>query len=170
MSEVGQSARVTIIAADYVAVAESHKFTIVGSGITLVGLDPQTGHTAPISVVAIATFDPKFLGESPLVEFSFETDDGELVELPAPPDQIEVHPQPLRITTGPNPLLPTVVKGVDVPADAVRPKVQMMMQFQSGLPLVADRRYLWRMTIDGETRDEWTESLYVMDLSKMQAT
>jgi hypothetical protein len=169
MSEVGQSARVTIIVADYVAVAESHKFTIVGSGITLVGRDPQTGLTAPISVVAIATFDPKFLGESPIVEFSFETDDGQLVEMPPPPNQPDAPPQPLRITPGPSPLMPTVVKGVEVPAAAARPKIQMMMQFQSGLPLLADRRYLWRITIDGETRDEWTESLYVLDLSKLQA-
>lgn len=169
MSEVGQSARVTIIVADYVAVAESHKFTIVGSGITLAGLDPQSGRTAPISAIAIATFDPKFLGESPVVEFSFETDDGELVEIPPPLDQPDGNPQPLRITPGENPLVPTVVEGVVVPAHAVRPKVQMMMQFQSGMPLVADRRYLWRITIDGETRDEWTETLYVMDLPKMDA-
>lgn len=169
MSAVSQSARVTIMVADYVAAAESNKFTIVGSGITIVGIDPQTSRSAPISVVAIASFDPKFLGERPVVELSFETDDGQIVELPTPSDQAQVQSQPLRIASEPNALLPTVIAGVDVPVDAVRPKVQMMMQFQSGIPLLADRKYLWRVTIDGETRDEWTESLYVVDLSKSQA-
>lgn len=170
MSEVGDSARVTMIVADYAAVNEGNnsKFTVVGSGISLVGFNSQaSSRTPPLSIVAVVTFDSKFIGESPIVELTLETADGVIVEVPpgtdAPAGAI---PQPLHIQTGPGPLVPTVIPGFQVPVDAVRPKVQMMMQFPSGLPLSVDQKYLWRVTVDGETRDEWTEGLYVLDLSQ----
>jgi hypothetical protein len=168
MSEVGHSARVTIIVADYATVNETNnKFTIVGSGISLVGFDPKaTTRTAPLSVVAIASFDPKFLGENPIVELTLETTDGTVVELPPGTDTPDEPPFPVHIKAGGEPLVSTLLSGYRVPADAIRPKVQMMMQFSSGLPLSFEHRYLWRVTVDGEKRDEWTESLFVLDLSK----
>lgn len=168
MSEVGDSARVTIIVADYAAIDEGNKkFTVVGSGITVVGFNPNvTTRTAPLSVLAIATFDPKFVDESVVMELTLETVDGVIVEVQpgadAPPGAA---PEPLRIG-GPAPLVPTVLTGFQIPVDAVRPKVQMMMQLAGGVPLSLDQKYLWRVTIDGETRDEWTEGMYVVDLSK----
>ena len=168
MSDVGHSARVTIIVADYATVNESNnKFTIVGSGVSLVGFDSRAiKRTAPLSVVAIATFDPKFLGESPVVELTLETTDGSIVELPPGDDAPDGPPFPIHIKAGPEPLVPTVLPGYRLPYDAIRPKTQMMMQFASGLPLSFEHRYLWRVTIDGESRDEWTESLYVVDLAQ----
>jgi hypothetical protein len=60
-----------------------------------------------------------------------------------------------------NPLAQTVMDGFEIPADAIRPKVNVLLQFQNGLPLQPGHCYTWRVTIDGETRDEWTDSIYV---------
>jgi len=57
--------------------------------------------------------------------------------------------------------MPTEVVGIEMPRDVVRPRIQLLLQFPSGLPLQVGEEYVWRVTIDGETRDEWTESLYV---------
>ena len=164
MSEVGRSARVNFTVADYVAPGQSNKMTIVGAGITIVVCNPATRRTAPISVIATISFDAKFLGESPNVELSLEADDGTVVEVPTivegSPDQTTPGLSPLRVD-GASLLQPTVLDGLDISADAVRPKVQLLMQFQNGLPLEPGRRYLWRITIDDETRDEWTDWMYV---------
>lgn len=160
MSEIAQSAHVNITVADYIAPGQAGKLTIVGSGISIAGCDPKSGRTAPLSAVATVTFDARFVGESPIVEFTLEADDGTLVELPPPPDAADEGPQPLRITAD-GPLNPTIIEGVDIPASAARPKVQMMVQVQNGLPLKPARLYYWRVTVDGESRDEWTEPLYV---------
>ncbi|MBL3743438.1 Uncharacterised protein [Mycobacteroides abscessus subsp. abscessus] len=169
MSEVGDSARVTIIVADYATVDEvSKKPTVVGSGISVVGYNPTvTKSTAPLFVLAIATFDSKFVGARPIVELTLETVDGEIFEvqpgIDAPPGATS---QPLRLKGGGEELLPTVLAGFHIPAEAVRPKVQMIMKLTGGLSLCTDQTYLWRVTIDGESRDEWTESMYVVDLSQ----
>jgi hypothetical protein len=166
MSEIGRSARVSITVADYIAPGQASKLTIVGAGITILGCDQTTGRTAPISVIATVTFDPKFVGESPHIELSLETADGAVVEISTTADASSDHPktEPLRVG-GPHALLPTVLKGVDIPADAVRPKAHLLMQFQSGLTLEPGQRYLWRITIDDETRDEWTDAMYVPKMS-----
>src|ERR1022692_4022310 len=33
---------------------------------------------------------------------------------------------------------------------------------QAGLPIAAGQRYLWRLKIDGEGRDDWTEEFVVL--------
>lgn len=160
MSEVSASAHVTFVVADYMAVGPQSKLTFVGAGISFVSVDPMSGQSAPLSICATATFHPKFVGESPQVVLTLETEDGAVLELPARADQLEG--QPVRVEVGSaTPLAQTVIDGFEIPADAIRPKVNVLMQFQNGLPLQPGHRYVWRITIDGETRDDWTESIYV---------
>ena len=137
--------------------------TIVGAGVSVVGINVLTGLTAPISVVATATFDPQFLGDRPAIELSLETD-GQLVQLPGPADAIGGEPQYLRVGTSEQ-LPPTVLQGATIPNDLIRPKAQMLMQFQTGLPLAPGRLYVWRVKIDHLTRDEWTQPMYVPTLA-----
>lgn len=158
MSEASESARVAILVADYLTQGLGGKLTIVGAGITIVNCDPNTGQSAPLSVVATVTFDPKFVGAAPEVQFTLETEDGVVFEVPRP----GADPLPLRLAADNNPLGLTTLDGFHIPPDAVRPKLQMLMQFQTGLPLQPGQRYVWRITVDGETRDEWTEPLYVV--------
>lgn len=56
-----------------------------------------------------------------------------------------------------------VVPGVNVPPNTVRSSKQFVMYFASGLPLEPNKRYRWRIKIDHETRDEWTETFYVFN-------
>jgi hypothetical protein len=153
MSEASDSAHVRIFLADYAVADSSGKFTLVGGGITIIGVLPTTGMTAPFSVLALMTFDPKFIGESPAMELALETDTGQLVTLPG-------QPGPLRIAVAEK-LNPTILQGANVPNEAVRPKHQMLMQFQNGLPLSVGTGYRWRITIDQQTHPEWTEGFYV---------
>lgn len=153
MSEASDSAHVRVIIADYAVVDTNSKLTIVGGGLSVIALNPANAMTAAFAVVGSVSFDPKFVATSPALVLSLETDDGHLVQLPGIPEPIQL--------AGSNELSPTRLPGTEIPKEAVRPKVQLLMQFQNGLPLAAGRGYKWRLTVDGETRDEWTESFYV---------
>jgi hypothetical protein len=153
MSDASDSAHVRIVIADYAVADPTGKLTMVGAGIGITGINPATGQTAPLAVVAIIDFDPKFIGESPAVELALETSEGQLVALPG-------QPGPLRVGTSEK-LNPTLLPGANVPNHAVRPKATILMMFQNGLPLTAGTGYLWRVRVDQDTRPEWTETIYV---------
>jgi hypothetical protein len=153
MSEASDSAHVRIIIADYAVADQQGKVTLVGAGVTVLGVNPAAGMTAPFAVVANASFDPKFVGDNPAFEVSLETNDGQLVQMPG-------QSHPLRVATSEK--LPlTVLPGADVPNDAARPKAQIILQFQNGLPLAPGHGYKWRVKVDGETHEEWTEMMYI---------
>ncbi|WP_141244903.1 hypothetical protein [Mycobacterium intracellulare] len=153
MSEASESAHVRIFLADYAIVDPLGKITVVGGGISILGFNPASGTTAPFSVVAIASFDPKCIGDSPAVELLLENDEGQLVHLPG-------QPGPLRVGTSEK-LNPPALPGANIPNDAVRPKAQILMQFQNGLPLPPGNGFRWRVRVDHESRPEWAEPLYV---------
>ncbi|MGO9382385.1 MAG: hypothetical protein ACLP4W_09875 [Mycobacterium sp.] len=133
--------------------------TIVGGGISVAGSTPNTGLTAPFAVVAVVTFDPAFVGESPAVELLLEDRNGQPIALPGAVGPLG-QPQYMRVGVS-NQLQPTVVPNQQIPTDVTRPKVQILLNFQTGLPLTAGQRYTWRVRIDGISRDEWTEWLYI---------
>jgi hypothetical protein len=41
-------------------------------------------------------------------------------------------------------------------------RAQLAIGFPIGLPLEPKRGYRWRVVIDGDTRDDWTESFIVV--------
>jgi hypothetical protein len=88
-----------------------------------------------------------------------ERDDGSLVTLPGPGG---LEPQFLRVGAA-DTLKSAVVSvpGVIVPLDAIRPRAQFVMYFANGLPLPPGRKYTWRVRVDHETRDEWTETFLI---------
>jgi hypothetical protein len=153
MSDASESAHVRITIADYAVADPLGKVTMVGAGIGIAGVNPATGMTAPFTVVAVVSFDPKFIGDNPAVELSLETNEGQLVQLPG-------QRGPMRVGTSEK-LNPPVLPGANVPNDAVRPKTQILLQFQNGLPLPPGRGYKWRIKVDHQTREEWTELLYI---------
>ncbi len=161
MSDVSDSAHVRIMLADYaVADTASSKVTIVGGNIVWVPAGPNPAHTVPFSVVATVSFDPRFVGESPAVELLLEDENGQPVPLPGLSGQ-QGQPQYLRVGVSEQ-LRPTIVQSLRIPTDAVRPRMNLLLNFHSGLPLSMGQRYTWRVRVDGETRDEWTEWLYVV--------
>jgi hypothetical protein len=158
MSEASESAHVRLFLADYAVADAAGKITLVGGGISIVGINPATGTTAPFAAIAVVSFDPKHIGETPAVELGLEDEHGRLVVFEGPNT-------PLRIATAEKLSPPALPHGVHVPNDAVRPKTQTLMQFQNGLPLQPGNGYLWRVWVDQDTRPEWTETLYVATAS-----
>ena len=51
--------------------------------------------------------------------------------------------------------------GANVPPDAVWPNFSFALHFATGLLLEPNRVYTWRVKVDHETREEWTEKFYV---------
>ncbi|MFL0287195.1 hypothetical protein ACJH6H_18220 [Mycobacterium sp. SMC-21] len=158
MSEVAESARVRIMLADYGTLDSSGKFTLVGAGITIAGT-ARPGVAAPFAVVATADFDSKFVGRRPLVELSLEDANGDLVAIPGIEGQLG-QSQYLRMRHEDQLEHPKVDWGY-VPDGAVRPRATIMLMFNAGLPLAPGQRFTWRIRIDGMTRDDWTEDIYV---------
>ncbi len=154
MSEAAESAHVRIILADYAAADDKGKLNIVGGGISIIGINPQTQGTGAFSVVAIVSFAQTVIGQSPAIELQLEDAHGEIFVMPGNP------PQKLRAGVS-SELKTSEIAGLTVPGNAVRPKSQIVMQFMSGLPLKPGHTYRWRVKVDHVTRDEWTESLYV---------
>src|SRR5262245_34245575 len=117
MTAVAESAHVRIILADYAAADQKGKLNIVGGGISVVGINPQTHATPAFSVVVTVSFDPVFIGESPAVELQLEDEHGDVFVMPANP------PQKLRAGVS-SELKPPGVDGFTVPGNAVRPTSQ----------------------------------------------
>lgn len=156
MSEAADAAIVRILLADFANADPANKLNLIGAGITMIGIVPNTNATVPHAVVAKVSFPPKFVGESPAVELALEHADGTLVTLPGPTGE----PQLLRVGHA-QALKPAVAPNVDVPPNTVRPSHQLVMYFSNGLPLEPNSLYAWRVKIDHETCDEWTETFYV---------
>jgi hypothetical protein len=156
MSDVAEAAIVSVLLADFANADPANKLNVIGGGITMLGFDSNTRTTMPHAVVARIAFPPQFVGESPALELALEHDDGSLVTLPGP-----MGPQFLRVGTA-DALKPTVVQGANIPPDTLRPSTQFVMYFASGLPLEPNKRYIWRVKVDHHTREEWTETFYVL--------
>ncbi|BBZ22147.1 hypothetical protein [Mycolicibacter hiberniae] len=157
MSDAAESAHVSLLMADYANVDPQGKLNIVGGGITGLGCEVASGAvTAPHAVVAVVSFGAEFVGESPAVELSLEDENGALVELPGSAGV----PEFLRVGHV-GQLEPLRLQGLYIPKDAVRPSVQFVMHFATGLPLPPGHRYVWRVRVDHETKAEWTYVFYV---------
>ncbi len=159
MSEASESAHVRIVLADY-GVEQQGKVTLVGAGISIFGVNPDSGLTAPFVVWATVNFAPEFVGYSPTVELSLETDDGKPVHLPTVADE-QSQLRQVRIGTY-EALRRTSVQGFDIPSEIIRPKTQILLLFQTGIKLDAGQLYRWRVEVDGVTRDHWTEMMYIV--------
>ncbi|KZS82298.1 hypothetical protein A4G29_12270 [Mycobacterium kansasii] len=156
MSDVADAAIVSVLLADFANADPANKVNMIGGGVSVLSFDSDAGTTTPHAVVAKVSFPPRFVGESPAIELALEHDDGSLVTLPGP-----MGPQFLRVGAA-APLKPAVFPGFNVPPNTLRSSSQFVMYFASGLPLEPNKRYCWRVKIDHDTREEWTETFYVV--------
>lgn len=144
MSEIADSARVIMIAADFANTDASGKLNLVGGGVTITGLSPQTGMTAPLSLIVISAVEPKFVGQEYALELALYDLDGNLAQQPGP-----LEPQPIRVAQLVRVDPPSVPQGSYVPPGSVWPTTQVIVNFQNGLPLTAGAGYEWHASIDG---------------------
>jgi hypothetical protein len=151
VSEVSDSAAVGLILADYVATDAGGKIYVAGGAITVFPRQP-TGLTLPMALAVLVTVPPAFYGAEAAVEILLEREDGTLVEVGDPPQAMRIG-QAVRFD---EPQVTNFQRG-RMPA-----RVQFIYSFNNGLPLESGSLYRWRVRIDHESPDDWTEAFAVV--------
>lgn len=157
MSEVSDHAAVRLFIADYVSTDDHGKVTVVGGGLTAVGVNPQLGFTMPFGVYVSVTVPPDLAGEEASLELVLEDANGEPVGIQGPTGDFQTIRIGQNITFADQRYAPFVV-----PPRLMRPRHQMALMIAQGMPLHGDQLYVWRARLDTNTRDDWTEQMYVL--------
>lgn len=156
--EPADSARVSILLADFANTDSDGKLNIVGGGLQFIGYDPYANTTLPFAVVATVSFGHECAHSSPSIELQLEDHEGQLVTIPGPTG----HDGPLVRVGKSDPLAavsyPTAPEFQTAPLD---PSVKIVLGFSTGLPLPSGRVYTWRVMIDAQRREEWATRFFV---------
>lgn len=156
MSALAETARVSVVLADFGQADAVNKVHILGAGWQITGLDPQTGNTAPQTLIVFVDISPDHHNETYALEAALYDESGELVQVPGPTGQL----MPLRIgqsVTAEPPLFP----GRGIPSKSVWSHAQMVLNFPGGVALASGRAYTWRVRIDGDVDSDWAISFFV---------
>ncbi|MDP9181293.1 MAG: hypothetical protein M3P04_00775 [Actinomycetota bacterium] len=149
------SARVTVLLADYIAVDAAGKLTAVGAAFTLSGLQPD-GHTPPVHVAVLVDVPGDLVGQDFALGVGLVDDaTGRAVLLPG----ADGGGEPLRVAQVVQAQTPSV-PGMLVPSTAPG-RVQLILGFPQGLPLEAGHSYRWAVELDGQTRPQWSAWFHV---------
>jgi hypothetical protein len=162
VSEVSDTAIVRLLIADYVAIDAAGKLNVIGGSLSVLGQQDQgsgapSGFTVPFGLVVSVAVQSTLYGSECALEVALEDSKGEVVKLPGPAGQ----PQKMRIAQNSvfeEPRLPAVA---GVPRGSLRARTNFVLMFNNGLPLAIGQLYLWRVRIDHDTRDDWTEEFFV---------
>ena len=158
MSEVYEQAAVSMVLADFAVADQLGKLHMVGGGLQLIGRDHTTGVSSAFALVVTVEFPPEVFNEQYAFEVVLEDTAGAPVEL-------------IALTTGDHPGVMRFgqtlqveepnFRGGGVPRRALPARSNVVLYFNTGLPLPAGRVLVWRTRIDGETRPAWALSFFV---------
>jgi hypothetical protein len=158
MSDVFDKAAVSLLLADYAVTDPLNKLHVVGGGLQIIGRDHGKGTSAAFALVVTMSFPAELINEQYAFEVILEDTDGSPVELGSPPpgasSNVMRFGQTLQIDE-PN------FRGAGVPRHALPPRAQVVLYFNTGLPLPAGRVLVWRARIDGDTRPGWALPFFV---------
>jgi hypothetical protein len=158
MSAVFDGATVSLLMADYAVTDQLNKLQVVGGGLQVIGRDHAKGTTSAFALVIAMSFTPELINEQYAFEVVLENTDGSPVELGTPPpgaaSNVMRFGQSLQVDE-PN------FRGAGVPRHALPPRAQVVLYFNTGLPLPAGRVLVWRARIDGDTRPDWALPFFV---------
>lgn len=160
MSEVFEQASVSLILADFAVADQLGKLQMVGGGLQIIGRDHTTGMSAAFALVVSLSFPPTLVNEQYAFEVVLENAAGLPVQLDdvAPtevsPARVMRFGQTLQIEE-PN------FRGSGVPRRALPTRSQVVLYFNTGLPLPSGQVLVWRARIDGESRPDWTVPFFV---------
>jgi hypothetical protein len=160
VSEVSDVATVRLLIADYATVDPAGKLTVVGAGITALLRNPTNPDlTTPFWVAAAVTVPPTHYNSESSFDLLLEDSSGNPVSLPGlmPPGSV------VRISQDVTFKEPSFQPPIAVPAGIVPSRVHWVVAFSAGLPLTGGELYAWRVKIDGETDDTWTEQFFVTE-------
>ena len=168
MSQISDVATVRLLVADYAVTDATGKLTVVGGLVTVLAANPTLqGVTAPFWLAVWVSVPAQYHGATCQVEMVLEDAIGEPVAF-GPSGQGSL----VRIVqdvTFPKPELPGVYKDRDLGA-SLPARTQSVIAFSLGLPLPPEKHYTWRVKVDGESRDSWTEHFLVISQPAMQAS
>lgn len=160
MSEVYEQASVSLILADFAVADQLGKLQMVGGGLQIIGRDHATGMSAAFALVVSLSFPPTLVNEQYAFEVVLENAAGLPVHLDdttpteVSPARVMRFGQTLQIEE-PN------FRGSGVPRRALPTRSQVVLYFNTGLPLPSGQVLVWRARIDGESRPDWTVPFFV---------
>ena len=163
---VSDAAIVRLTLADYVAADQAGKVNMIGGGVSVVPRvsDQKDSAGLPLSnttafgLVATLAVGPELYGAECSVTLTLEDSQGDPVPVPGPDGRAA---EPLDITNQVVFAEPQFAPPLSVPQRTLRSRAQWILMFPNGVPLPIGARYVWRLSIDGKTRDDWTEEFYV---------
>ena len=154
MSEVFERASVSLVLADYAVADQLGKLQMVGGGLQIVGRDHVKGISSAFALVVSLDFPPEVFNEQYAFEVVLQDTFGSPVELTAGGAGVMRFGQTLQVEE-PN------FRGNGVPRRALPARSHVVLYFNTGLPLPAGGVLVWRASIDGESRPEWTLPFFV---------
>ncbi|RIJ76378.1 hypothetical protein D1871_13230 [Nakamurella silvestris] len=147
-----------MILADFAVADQLGKLQVVGGGLQVINRDHSKGTTAAFALVVSLTFPPEVFQEQYSFEVVLEETNGAPVELgPAQAGQAANVIRFAQTLTVEEPNL----SRSGVPRRALPAKSQVVLFFNTGLPLPSGRVLVWRAKLDGESRDTWTLPFFV---------
>jgi hypothetical protein len=153
VSELSDTAKAAVILSDHASADASGKINLLGANWQVTGVEATTGLTPSVSVLVLIEVLTKFYGESFAVSLTLLDDTG--TPVPQAPGQ----PGALRgqqLAKAERPSLPGMHLPPGLPC-----KVQMLLNFPTGLPLQTGRMYKWQLEVDGNTRSDWEAPFFV---------
>lgn len=155
---IAEDAQVVVLLADYIGVDAAGKLNALGAGFTVVGHNGST--TAPLHVAAIIDVPAKYVGEDFALSLQLQDEtSGRLVQVPGQSGVLEA----LRVQQVVRVERPQSAGSVHLPPTMFA-RVQTVVGFPAGLPLIAGNYYAWQVQIDGHSRPEWQSRFYVPGL------
>ncbi|MTD16661.1 hypothetical protein GIS00_22250 [Nakamurella sp. YIM 132087] len=158
MSEVHDRARLSMVLADYAVTDPLGKLHMVGGGLQLLGRDRNTGNTAAFALVVSMSFPPEVFHEQYAFEVVLEDLTGSPVELPhqqpGSSSPVVRFGQSLQVE---EPNFP----GSGLPRRTLPGRTNVVLYFNTGLPLPAGQALVWRARIDGESKPDWVLPCWV---------
>jgi hypothetical protein len=158
VSEVSDAATARLLIADYAGADPIGKINVVGGLVTVLGLNPAIqGMTAPFWLTVWVNVPSAHYNAAGTIEVVLEDASGEPVSVTNPTGEAAVMQIEQRVT-----FRPPTSGPMTIPAELELPsRTTWVSSFPAGLPLAVGARYRWRVKIDGESRDEWTEDFVV---------
>lgn len=163
MSDVSEAATVRLLIADYISADAVGKLNLIGGGLSIIGTQPDAlgasvGNSAPFGIVVSVAVGAELYGTEASFELVLEDSAGKPVALPSPDGK---GTQTMRIAQNVMLEEPSYPLGMGIPRRTLPARTQWVLMFVAGLPLPPAALYRWRVKIDHDSRDEWTEPFYV---------
>ncbi len=134
------------------------KLNMIGGGWQYAGIDPQTGYSAPQTLVVTVLSPPQCYRDEFALELALRDSLGHLVQLPTATGE----PQALRIANNMAVKEPQSPAGAYVPRGVMWAQSIMVTNLANGIPgLQVGQQYAWQVSIDGDSRSEWSYSFFV---------